>query len=349
MTTNTLRFFTTLAVGGALHFIAHAAIPPRHHQFDSICPTVHDPVVARENGKYYIFATGMGVGQMTSPDLKVWRPAHGVMPEIPNWAVDTVPGYRGHTWAPDIQKVGGKWLLYYSCSTFGRNTSAIGLMSNSTLDPQSPDYRWEDQGVVVQSRPGLTDWNAIDPNLIIDEKGQPWLTWGSFWDGIQLVQLAPDHKTPLAYPVTIARRYSKDGDRNMSAADRERAAQAPDAGANAIEAPFIIRCGEWYYLFVSWDYCCKGENSNYKTVVGRSKSVGGPYLDRNGVDMAQGGGTLVAGPDDQYYGVGHCSVYDFDGQWHFFAHGYSAAHDGESKLVHRKLSFDDEGWPSIVK
>ncbi|MCF0199304.1 MAG: family 43 glycosylhydrolase [Bacteroidaceae bacterium] len=320
---------------------------PRFH-FDATNPDVHDPVMAREDGVYYIFSTGMRLSSMASDDLMTWRQGPALMPDVPQWATTAVPGYFGHTWAPDIQKVGDTWVLYYSCSTFGKNGSAIGLMTNKTLNPASPDYRWEDQGMVVRSEQHTTPWNAIDPNLLVDKKGRAWLTWGSFWDGIQLVRLAKDLKTPVGSPRTIARRYQRRGmNEQVPKEDLERAQQAPEAGANAIEAPFIVRAGRYYYLFASWDYCCKGANSNYKTVVGRSKKAEGPYLDRRGRDMASGGGEIVAQRDDRYYGVGHNAVYQFDGQWYFVAHGYSVAHNGASKLIIRKMHFDADGWPVL--
>ena len=324
------------------------AQPRPHFVFNPTNPDVHDPVMAREDGKYYIFATGFRLASMSSSDLKTWEQGKPLMEEAPAWAIDSVPGYKGHTWAPDISFHNGLWHLYYSCSTFGKNTSAIGLMTNNTLNPESPDYKWVDQGVVVKSTPGITDWNAIDPNLIIDQAGTPWLTWGSFWDGIQLVQLAPDFKTPVGEPTTIARRYAEGSKtKNVSEQNAELAGNAPDAGFNSIEAPFMIYHDGYYYLFVSWDYCCRGPKSNYKTLVGRSKDVAGPFVDRTGKALTEGGGTIVAEGDDNYYGVGHSSAYDIDGQWYFLAHGYSVADKGASKLVLRKMSFDNEGWPVL--
>ena len=185
--------------------------PPRRREFrfDAQNPDVHDPVLAFENGTYYIFSTGFNVGSMTSKDLKTWKPGRSVLPETPQWAVEQIRGYRGHTWAPDICKVGDKWYLYYSCSSFGKNTSAIGVATNKTLDPESPDYKWVDLGMVIESKRG-DNYNCIDPNLIIDDKGNPWLSFGSFWDGIQLVQLEKDLKTPVGKPQTIARHTNPD-------------------------------------------------------------------------------------------------------------------------------------------
>ncbi|MDE5788174.1 MAG: family 43 glycosylhydrolase, partial [Bacteroidaceae bacterium] len=126
-------------------------------------PGVHDPVMAKEDGTYYVFSTGMGISLMSSTDLKEWRKEKSPLDPIPGWTTDYVPSYRGHTWAPDIIKVGGRWYLYYSCSAFGKNTSVIGVAVNATLDPASPDYKWTDLGAVVSSRPSVTNWNAIDP------------------------------------------------------------------------------------------------------------------------------------------------------------------------------------------
>lgn len=207
---------------------------------------------------------------------------------------------------------------------------------NKTLNPASPHYKWEDQGLVIMSRPGENDWNAIDPNVIIDENGDPWLTFGSFWDGIQLVKLEKDMKTPATEPKTVARRRHT----------HQVAEAQPIGNTNAIEAPFITYRDGYYYLFVSYDYCCKGLDSNYKTAVGRSRNVEGPYYDKDGNDMADAGGNILVGESDRYAGVGHCSVYEFDDKWYIAAHGYDKNQRGASKLFLREISWED-GWPVI--
>lgn len=331
------RFLLTISAVVAV--VAAAADGPGAPRFvfDETDPNVHDPVMAYEDGRYYLFNTGVGIGVISSADLKTWRQERNVLDPIPEWAKTEVPAYKGHTWAPDIVRVGDWWYLYYSCSTFGKNISAIGVARAGTLNPDNPGYGWEDLGMVIGSRPGVTDWNAIDPNVILDRKGDPWMTFGSFWDGIQLVRLKKDMKTPQGDCFTIARRRRPCGGGKAQ----------ENAGENAIEAPFIVEKDGWYYLFVSHDYCCKGLESNYRTVVGRSRSIEGPYLDRDRRDMAHGGGTLVIGPDEKYSGVGHCSVYEFGGRWIFAAHGYDKAKNGASKLVVRFISWDDEGWPEL--
>lgn len=327
------------AAGGIANFLQRTLSAPRKRpkwKFDALNPDVHDPVMAQENGVYYMFTTGMGIGMMSSTDLKEWKQEKAPLDPIPTWAMEPVPAYKGHTWAPDIIKVGDRWYLYYSCSTFSKNISVIGVATNKTLNPESPDYKWTDLGMVIRSQPGVNDWNAIDPNIIIDENGKPWMTFGSFWDGIQLVRLAEDMKTPIGEPVTIARRRP-----------RESVAHGNEsANTNAIEAPFIVHHDGWYYLFVSYDYCCKGLASNYKTAVGRSRSIEGPYVDKEGKPMTECGGEILIGATPEYNGVGHCSVYNMDGKWYFIAHAYDRSRRGASKLFLRELRWQD-GWPIL--
>ena len=322
--------------------VAAATAQPRHQRrqaFTTDTVMVHDPVMAQEDGTYYLLSTGHGLQWATSADRKTWtvQPTPFIK-EIPQWAQDSVPGFKNHVWAPDIIRKDGLWWLAYSCSTFGKNTSAIGLMAAERLTGP-----WRDCGPIVCSQGKRDDWNAIDPNFIVDENGTPWLTWGSFWDGIQLARL--DHTMHLASkPVTIARR--------IALRDTLKAEPNPTskyAGRNAIEAPFIFRHGDYYYLFVSWDYCCRGPKSSYRVAVGRSKSVGGPYLDRDGKDMLQGGGTVILeGDKKEYEAAGHCAAYHFDGKDIFICHGYYLPMKGASILVQREITWTADGWPELL-
>lgn len=326
---------------------ADAPVQPHPHKQNIPKKTadlpMHDPVMAFHSGRYWIFSTGMGIDVHSSDDMQVWRREKSVLDPFPEWALEYVPTYKGHTWAPDIVMHDGKWYLYYSCSTFGKNISAIGVAVNKTLDPNDPEFGWEDLGLVVKSSPGENDWNAIDPAVSFDKDGKPWMAFGSFWDGIQLVPLADDMKTPLAEPVTIARRGTAAyGDPTLGKED------GVEAGPNAIEAPFLVSKDGWHYLFVSHDYCCRGLKSNYKTVVGRSRDITGPYLDSKGIDMRDGGGDIVAAGDDDYAGIGHCGVYEFDGKWWFAAHGYDRSHAGASRLYLHPIVWKD-GVPSVEK
>ena len=308
--------------------------------------SVHDPVMIRQNNTYYIFCTGNGISVFSSPDMKSWKSEKPVFASAPQWAVEAIPTFKGHIWAPDIAFFNGQYYLYYSVSAFGKNTSCIGLATNITLDPVDPQFKWVDHGKVIQSVPGETNWNAIDPNLITDEKGTPYLSFGSFWDGLKLVKMSPDAKTvaeDIRTIPTIASRKTDSKAPNPPSVDNN----PVDAGGNAIEAPFIFRKGKYYYLFASIDYCCKGVKSTYKMIVGRAKKVTGPYLDQTGKSMATGGATILLQGDENWYGVGHNAVVTFDGTDYLVFHGYDAHDDGKPKLNIRKLEWDKDGWPVV--
>mgnify|MGYP002622278736 CR=1 FL=1 len=317
--------------------------------FTTDTPMVHDPVMAKEGDTYYLYATGVGIQQMISKDRKTWTVLpQPLMTVMPGWTTDSVPGFSSHVWAPDVIEWHGRWWLAYSCSTFGKNGSAIGLLSNRSLRGGV----WRDEGCIVTSherKPGVSggmtgdNWNAIDPNFVIDDQDQPWLTWGSFWDGIQIARLDTTmHIAQCERPRTIARRY------DPSYKPTEANPTSKYAGTNAIEAPFIFKHGGYYYLFVSWDYCCRGAKSNYRVAVGRSKTVDGPYVDRNGVDMAKGGGTpFIEGDKTEWEATGHCSAYTFDDRDIFVCHGYSVTRNGVAMLIQRNITWTADEWPEL--
>jgi arabinan endo-1,5-alpha-L-arabinosidase len=299
--------------------------------------SVHDPVMARNGSSYYLFSTGPGITFYSSANLVDWKPEGRVFAGEPAWAKRAAPTFNDHIWAPDIVHHNGKYLLYYSVSGFGKNTSGIGVATNTTLNPRAPGYKWEDQGMLLQSVPARDDWNAIDPAVIEDERGTGWMSFGSFWGGLKLVKLNAAW-TALAEPQEW-----------HTVAQRARGPYTSDTGAGAaqIEAPFIFRKNGYFYLFASWDLCCKGKDSTYKVVVGRSKQVTGPYLDRAGVDMNQGGGTLVIAGDQDWPGVGHNSAYTFDGKDVLVLHAYEAADKYLQKLKVLEMTWDQDGWPVV--
>lgn len=299
--------------------------------------SIHDPVMAREGDTYYLFSTGPGITLYSSRDRTTWELRGRIFPGEPSWARDVAPTFNGHIWAPDIIRHNGIYYLYYSVSAFGKNTSAIGVTTNRTLDPNAPDYAWVDQGIVIRSVPNRDLWNAIDPNVIFDEQSTPWMSFGSFWGGLKLVKLASTMTEP-AEPQEW-----------HSIAKRERSVLVDDtvAAPAAIEAPFIFHHDEYYYLFVSWDYCCRGVDSTYKLMIGRSKDIRGPYLDRDGKDMAKGGGTLLLDGDPAWPGLGHSSTYTFDGKDYLVFHAYETADNGLQKLKIAELTWDAEQWPVV--
>jgi arabinan endo-1,5-alpha-L-arabinosidase len=302
--------------------------------------TVHDPVMIKEGNTFYLFCTGFGISVFSSTDLQNWKREKPVFATPPAWAVAAVPAYRGHTWAPDISYHNGLYYLYYSVSAFGKNTSCIGVAVNKTLDPSSPDFKWEDKGKLLQSVPGRDNWNAIDPNLVVDEQKEAWLSFGSFWSGLKLVKLNND-----LISISEPQQW-----RTIAARPRSTPQTDTTGGNGAIEAPFIFQKNGYYYLFASWDYCCQGEKSNYKVVMGRSKTVTGPYVDKTGKPMELNGGSLIIeGDGKKWFGAGHNAAYTFDGKDYIIYHGYDAADKGRSKLRIDELLWDADGWPYVKK
>ena len=290
---------------------------------------VHDPSIAEENGVFYVFSTGVGRGDTVpirrSRDLHRWEFVGRVSESLPAWAAAFNPR-DGNVWAPDISHFGGRFHLYYSVSSFGTNRSAIGLATNKTLDPSSPEYEWIDQGKVIESKPGVDNWNAIDPNLVIDTAGAPWLAFGSYWTGVKLRRIDP-----------ITGRLSSSDSTLYSLAERP--------GTTAIEAPFLFHHGGYHYLFVSFDQCCKGSESTYHLRAGRSTSVKGPYRDRQGCAMLDGDATLLLESHDNIRGPGHCSVITAFGRDWLVHHYYDANESGRAKLQIRPLVWAGDGWP----
>jgi arabinan endo-1,5-alpha-L-arabinosidase len=302
--------------------------------------SVHDPVMIKQDGLYYVFCTGNGISMFSSPDMMNWKQEKQVFATPPEWVIKELPRFRNSIWAPDISFYKGNYYLFYAVSGFGKNTSCIGLAVNKTLHTDSPDYKWIDLGCIIKSIPGRDNWNAIDPNLIVDDTGTPWPDFGSFWGGIKLVKLKDDLSGIFTTPqdwYTLASRL------------REPFTDDRNAGSAQIEAPFIFKKGSFYYLFVSWDKCCSGVNSTYKVAVGRSAKITGPYFAKDSVNMAKGGGTIVVQGDANYPGVGHEAVVSFDGTDYLVYHGYDAKDNGRSKLIIKKLHWDEAGWPVIEK
>ena len=362
----------------ALAPITTGAQPSQHRSrrmaFVTDTLMVHDPVMAWETTTsrghakadtiYYLLSTGHGLQWATSRDRHTWvvQPTPFIE-QIPEWTLDSVPGFRTHVWAPDILRWHDRWWLAYSCSTFGKNTSAIGLLSADRLNGQ-----WRDEGCLVASKARRDHWNAIDPCLVADDSDRLWMAWGSFWDGIQIAPLFLNEELRMKNEESAT---ATNGDaaadssffilnssfiqpiaRRVALRDTLKAEPNPTskyAGRNAIEAPFIYKHDGYYYLFVSWDYCCRGAKSNYRVAVGRSRQVNGPYVDRMGKAMTEGGGTLFfEGDHVDYEAAGHCAVYDVPGgETIFICHGYSTHLDGTSILIQKPVHWTADGWPEL--
>jgi arabinan endo-1,5-alpha-L-arabinosidase len=289
-------------------------------------PRVHDPAVIRCGRFFYLFSTGPRLPIFRSADLLHWRQTGSIFgAELPAWTETVAPGTKGYWWAPDISFSAGLYRVYYSVSTFGSQRSAIGLAVNKTLDPGQADYRWTDCGPVVESAPGLTDFNAIDADAFTDSDGRQWLIFGSFFGGIKMARLDPaTNKLADSNIVHIAAR----------------------PGTNAIEGACLLRRGDYYYLFVSFDLCCRGIESTYRIMVGRSQCVTGPYFDRDGRDMRQGGGTCLLEGDDDWKGPGHNEVFTDSGLDYIVHHAYDARRGGRPTLFIRPLIWHADAWPA---
>jgi len=285
---------------------------------------MHDPsTVIQHEGHFYSFGTGAGLPFLVSDDGWQWRRGGTLMSAVPGGKPGPEVLARGgnNTWAPDVISTGGRIFLYYAAPGT-QPKAAIGLLVGRSLDPQSPDYKWEDAGPVAWSD-GVEDSNAIDPGVFLDPAdGRLWLTYGSYFGYIRLVELDP--KTgrrlhPQRAPVNIA--------------------------INS-EASVIIRHEDWYYLLVTHGSCCAGANSTYNIRVGRARRITGPYLDNMGIDMREGGGRLFAGSRGRHIGPGHFGLLDLGAGVQKFSLHYEADLDrgGSSVLDIRPLWWRD-GWP----
>ena len=291
---STVALFSILLTGNALAQIGK--------------PFIHDPsTIAQSDGKYYTFGTGGG--GLISEDGWTWnggavRPGGGA--------------------APDILKIGDRYLVVYGATgggLAGGHNGKILTMWNKTLDPKSPDFKYSD-AVVVASSDGIEDNDSIDPSLLLDPTdGRLWLSYGTYWGYIRLVELDP--KTG----------ERKEGNKALNI-------------AIDCEASDLIYKDGWYYLLGTHGTCCDGPNSTYNIVVGRSRKVTGPYLDNIGREMLKGGGKLVVAAGDRLIGPGHFGrTVVSDGVEKMSCH-YEADLDqgGRSVLGIRPLLWKN-GWP----
>jgi arabinan endo-1,5-alpha-L-arabinosidase len=272
----------------------------------------HDPSVYKENSTWWITETSdTGVGVKYSPDGHAWTQGVSIFGNGLSWWGQ----YNGNSktvWAPDIHVWNGKAILYYAVSTFGSQKSAIGLATASSI----AQGNWTDQGAILTSAPG-NNYNAIDPNFFVDKAGQPWLSFGSFWTGIYTTRVDPNTLKPTGSWYHLA------------------------TDSTGIENAFIMSNGSYYYLFVSKGSCCSGANSTYHISYGRSTSVTGPYLDKNGVSMLNGGGTTLDAGGGRFIAPGGESV----------ANGVMVRHELDSQNNYNGVLFINDltfsnGWPT---
>jgi arabinan endo-1,5-alpha-L-arabinosidase len=284
----------------------------------------HDPTAIQKCGNtYWIFTTGNGISSLYSRDLVSWTSGRTPFSRnsYPAWINTLVPGFDGHFWAPECIYMNGKYHLYYSCSTWGSITSCIGLATNTTLDPSDPNFLWEDQGVVVSSSPG-SEANCIDPSVFQDENGDYYMTYGSYFGGIRLVEL-----DSLSGMISGSYHYP--------------------VASGSCEASYVIPHGESYYLFINRGTCCSGVNSTYHIQVGRSLSPVGPFLDKDGVNLNGGGGSTIFSTNGSLIGPGHVGYYVEDGETWVTFHYYDGDRNGAPTLGIGTMLWEED-WPVIT-
>ncbi|MDF7810603.1 family 43 glycosylhydrolase [Hymenobacter sp. YC55] len=292
----------------------------------------HDPSsIIKDGNKYWVFSTGPGIPSKYSTDLLNWtsssRPVFTTATQ-PAWINSKVPGFANEYWAPECIFMNGKFYLYYSCSTFGSQVSGIGVATNVTLDPASPNYNWVDEGEVVSSTAtGSSNPNAIDPAVYRDTNNNVWFIYGSFFGGIRTLQLNPVTGKPLNGTQTQQFAVANGG----------------------VEAAYVKQRGGYYYLFINRGNCCQGSNSTYYIQVGRSTSPSGPFLDRNGVDLNNNGGSTLLSTAGRYVGPGHAGIFEENGVSYFSHHYYDLDNSGQAKLDVAKLSWDATEWPIVSR
>jgi arabinan endo-1,5-alpha-L-arabinosidase len=285
--------------------------------------TVHDPSMIRTSSGYLLISTHDALAARTSPDRIAFTRVRSALARVPWWVY--LYNGQGDVWAPDLSYQGGTYRLYYSASSFGSNRSAIGLATSTTGAPGS----FVDRGIVYTSTTS-SNYNAIDPSLFVDPRtGRWWLTFGSHWSGIHMIAIDP-----------------ATGMQSRTDRTRHHLAYRPSP-PNAVEAPYILARGGYYYLFTSFDTCCRGIASTYRIMVGRSTSPTGPYVDRSGRRLLDGGGTELLASHGRVVGPGGQSVLrDVDGELLVY-HYYDANAGGRETLGVNLLGWDAAGWPYV--
>ncbi len=267
---------------------------------------IHDPsTIVQCDGRYYVYGTGGG--SLVSDDGWTWR-------------AGTAPSRRGL--APDVIHIGDRYYMYVAANIGAQPKAAVNMIWSRSLDPASPDYKWEEGGVVASSD-GIEDSNAIDPGVFRDPNdGRLWLTYGSYFGYIRLVELDPK---------TGKRLNANDQPRNIA--------------INGEASDMIYHDG-WYYLLLTHGSCCRGSDSGYNIRMGRARKVTGPFLDNIGVDMIEGGGKLLIGSGGRMVGPGHFGLLDLgDGVQKFSMHWEADLDRGGASVLDIRPLLWKDGWP----
>ena len=294
--------------------------PPRTLTLSGSLET-HNPTLFRAEGKYFVYSTGVGIAARTSTDMRNFEDAPRLFDALPLWLTERFPDVSS-LWAPTVAEFGERYHLYFAVSAaFGGNRSCIGHAT-----AVAPSTGFTHRGpIVCSSQDGATDdFDAIDPGVLVEDEHNLWLVFGSYLSGIKLVALDEQGERRDSKMYSIA---GRPGDNQ------------------AIQGSSLTKRGDYYYLFASFDSCCMGERSTYYIVVGRAKTVTGPYIDRDGVDMRDGGGSVVLTGDARWRGPGSNEVFTDGTKRYTIYHAYDADASGRATLRISELYFDNDGWP----
>ena len=275
-----------------------------------------DPTIIKAgDGSYYLYATEdiRNTPIHRSKDLVNWELVGTAFTD------KTRPTFepRGGLWAPDINHVNGRYVLYYSMSVWGGEwTCGIGV---ATAD--KPEGPFTDQGKLFRSNE-IEVQNSID-QFYIEDNGRKYLFWGSF-RGLYAIELSGDGLS--LKPGTEKRQVA----------------------GTAYEGVYIHKRNGYYYMFASIGSCCEGLKSTYTTVVGRSEDLFGPYLDKQGRSMMDNHHEVVIEKNEQFVGTGHNSeiIQDDNGDDWIFYHAVSVANPKGRVLMMDRVRWEN-GWPYI--
>ena len=286
---------------------------------------VHDPVMIKQDSVYYIFHTGKGISIKISKDRINWKNAGRVFDSasLPGWRKTDIPEQDGSFWAPDIHYSNGKYHLYYSVSAWMNFNSSIGYATNTTLDKNDPAYKWVDEGQVISYKNGGEGVNVIDPNVFIDKDGKKYLVYGSYKAGLRLTEL--NKKTGKIYDPPVLTTLT----------------------TSLGEGVFIIKDAVYYYIFASRGRCCAGMNSTYQVVMGRSKNIKGPYLNKEGESWIDNKYSLFLAGDSTEPGRGHNGFFTEHDTTFIVYHAYTRSANGMSLLNIKLVYIDKDGWPTM--
>lgn len=277
---------------------------------------VHDPSIVKEGNTWWCFSTGDGLAVRYGNGTNWTRGIQIFGSERPWWRTYVPEMGTNDPWAPDCRYYNGRYWLYYCVSKFGTKVSAIGLMSCTSIARGD----WRDDGLVLNSG-NATAYNALDPSLTIDASGNPWLVFGSYFSGLQVVRLDKNTMKPTGTIYPIAQ------------------------NSGGIENGNVIYSGGYYYLFASRGQCCQGVNSTYNIIYGRSTSITGTFTDKSGKSMRSSGGTVLDAGNVQWKGPGGQAVASNGSGWVIARHAYDANNNGYPTLLINDLQFSG-GWPT---